>query len=196
MSFLNLITNGGFETGNLIDWFFPGNSTVTNQFSHSGTYSALLEQGIEPAYIGQFVPSIPGENLELLVSFAKDSNKQSPAVLVQVFFFGENFDLLGTGLSTFLPANRLPNAQTSDWQEVYLTTNSAPIGTNQAYLLINLIPLVGASNVLIDDVALLTATGIIGPTGATGPTGAPGPAGATGPTGATGPAGATGPTGA
>ncbi|UPO89955.1 NTTRR-F1 domain [Niallia sp. Man26] len=113
MSLLNLITNSGFETGNLNGWVFPENSTVTNQYSHSGTYSALLEQGIEPAYIGKFVPAGTGENLELIVSLAKDSNLQSPAVLIQVFFFGQNFELIGTGLSTYLPANRLPNAQTA-----------------------------------------------------------------------------------
>ena len=196
MSLFNLITNSGFETGNLNGWVFPVNSTVTNQFSHSGSYSALLEQGTNPAYIGQFVPTVTGETLELIVSLAKNNNLQSPAVLIQVFFFGQSLELLGTGLSSYLPANRLPNAQTSNWQEVYLQTSAAPAGTTQAYLLINLIPLVGASSVLIDDVALLTAIGTIGPTGPAGPTGATGPAGAVGPTGATGPAGAVGPTGA
>ena len=199
MSLLNLITNGGFETGNLNGWVTGSNSTTTNVNSHSGTYAALLQQGIIPSYIGQFVPAATGDTLELILSLARPNSLQAPAVLIQVFFFGQNLQLLGTGASNFIPPNRLPNAQISTWKEIYLTTGTAPAGTTQAYLLINVIPLEGASDVLVDDVALLSATGIIGPAGPTGPTGATGPAGpigVTGPTGATGPAGVAGPTGA
>ncbi|MGG4412286.1 NTTRR-F1 domain, partial [Niallia taxi] len=205
MSLLNLISNGGFETGNLNGWITSSNATTTNQFSNSGTYSALLPQGTETSYIGQFVPASPGDALELNLSLARPGSLPAPAVLIQIFFFNASFQQLGTGLSTFIPANRLPNAQNSTWQSINLTTVVAPPGTTQAYLLINLIPLQGGSGVLVDDVSLLTAIGIVGPTGpagpvgptgAAGPTGATGPAGIAGPTGATGPAGVAGPTGA
>ena len=41
MTIQNLIINGGFETGTLSPWTGV-NATITNQYSHSGFFSARL----------------------------------------------------------------------------------------------------------------------------------------------------------
>ncbi|WP_328128589.1 NTTRR-F1 domain, partial [Priestia megaterium] len=58
MSIQNLIINGGFETGTLTSWS-SANTTVTSQFSHSGSFSARFQSSPFTSYIGQFVPLNP-----------------------------------------------------------------------------------------------------------------------------------------
>lgn len=67
----------------------------------------------EQFLLSQFVPAATGDTLELFLSLARPNSLQAPAVLIQIFFFGRNLQLLGTGASNFIPPNRLPNAQIS-----------------------------------------------------------------------------------
>src|SRR4051812_45296070 len=97
MSIQNLIINGGFETGTLVPWT-SSNTTVTNLFSHSGTFSARLQGGPITSYIAQFVPVTPGVSYELLISLAKVGVQPAAPVVIQVFYFDNLFNLLGQGL--------------------------------------------------------------------------------------------------
>ncbi|MEH7521557.1 NTTRR-F1 domain, partial [Priestia megaterium] len=175
MSIQNLIINGGFETGTLTPWT-SANTTVTSQFSHSGSLSARFQSSPFASYIGQFVPLNPGESMEVLASFAKVGTAPSTPVFIQVTFYDSLSNFLGPGLGTTILGGRIPTADNNTWLEIYQTTTPAPPNTTQAFILIYTSPQAGTANVLVDDVALLVAPD----TGATGPTG---PAGATGATG-------------
>jgi hypothetical protein len=196
MSIQNLIINGGFETGTLTSWSST-NTTVTSQFSHSGSFSARFQSSPFTSYIGQFVPLNPGARMEVLVSFAKVGTAPSTPVFIQVTFYDSLSNFLGPGLGTTIPGGRIPTVNNDNWLEIYQTTTPAPPNTTQAFILIYTVPQAGTANVLVDDVALLVApdTGTTGPTGATGATGNTGTTGPTGATGATGVTGATGDTG-
>ncbi|MES9769602.1 NTTRR-F1 domain, partial [Priestia megaterium] len=169
MSIQNLIINGGFETGTLTPWT-SANTTVTSQFSHSGSLSARFQSSPFTSYIGQFVPLNPGESMEVLASFAKVGTAPSTPVFIQVTFYDSLSNFLGPGLGTTILGGRIPTADNNTWLEIYQTTTPAPPNTTQAFILIYTSPQAGTANVLVDDVALLVApdTGATGPTGATG----------------------------
>lgn len=206
----NRIENGGFETGSLSP-FTGTEAVIVDTNSHSGIFSVRMTGGTANAFVQLFVPVEPGDSFELLVSLAKSDAAVSPPVSITVGYYSAAFAYLGSGLSAYLPPDRLPDNAEDNWIELYLTVSPAPAEATQALILINKLPLAGSSDMVLDDIALLAvnaptgatgATGPAGPTGATGPqgaTGAPGPTGATGlqgATGATGPAGPTGATGA
>lgn len=84
------------------------------------------------------------------------------------------------------------------WLTVYETTPIAPAGAASVTIIFSIAPTVGGSDIVIDDVALISSTEMFVPSGppwATGPTGPTGPTGTTGATGPTGATGATGPAG-
>jgi hypothetical protein len=187
MSFQNLIINGGFETGTLTSWS-PANTTVTSQFSHSGSFSVRFQSSPFTSYIGQFVPLNSGERMEFLASFAKVGTAPSTPVFIQVTFYDSLSNFLGPGLGITIPIGHIPTVDNDTWLEIYQTTTPAPANTTQAFILIHTLSQARTANVLVDDVALLVApTGDIGATGATGPIGDTGATGATGPQGPTGP---------
>jgi hypothetical protein len=195
MSIQNLIINGGFETGTLTPWS-SANTTVTSQFSHSGSFSARFQSSPFTSFIGQFVPLNPGERIEVLASFAKVGTAPSTPVFIQVTFYDSLSNFLGPGLGITIPIGHIPTVDNDTWLEIYQTTTPAPANTTQAFILIHTLSQARTANVLVDDVALLVApTGDIGATGATGPIGDTGATGATGPTGDIGATGATGPQG-
>ncbi|MGG0430955.1 NTTRR-F1 domain, partial [Priestia megaterium] len=198
MTLQNLINDGSFETGNLSAWI-SSNATITSSHSHSGFYSVKLQGGATFSYVSQFVPVAPGQRLEVLASLASLGTDLPISITIQVFYYDVGFNLLGNGLLVTIPGSQIPNIEDHAWLENYQTTTAAPLGSTQAFIVINTLPQVGTADVLVDDIAVLIATesiGATGATGATGPTGATGDTGATGPTGATGDTGATGPTGA
>ncbi|MGG3158384.1 NTTRR-F1 domain [Priestia megaterium] len=175
MSFQNLIINGGFETGTLTSWS-PANTTVTSQFSHSGSFSVRFQSSPFTSYIGQFVPLNSGERMEFLASFAKVGTAPSTPVFIQVTFYDSLSNFLGPGLGITIPIGHIPTVDNDTWLEIYQTTTPAPANTTQAFILIHTLSQARTANVLVDDVALLVA-----PTGDTGATGATGPQGPTGP---------------
>jgi hypothetical protein len=154
MTIQNLIVNGSFETGTLAPWV-SANTTITNLFSHSGTFSARLQGGPITSYIAQFVSVTPGDSFEFLISLAKVGVLPAAPVVLQVFYFDSLFNLLGQGLFTNVPINRIPNAEDSTWLEIYQTTAPAPLGSTQAFVLIDNLPQAGTADILVDDVALL-----------------------------------------
>lgn len=89
MSIINLVVNGGFETGDLAPWT-ASNTTISSEFSHSGNFSARFQGGPVVSFIAQFVPVNPGEGLELLASFAKVGFSPAAPVTIQVFYFDES----------------------------------------------------------------------------------------------------------
>lgn len=118
MSIQNLIINGSFETGALTPWS-SANTTVTNQFSHSGSFSARFQNSPFTSSIGQFVPLNPGESMEVLASFAKDGAAPSTPVFIHVTFYDSLSNFLGLGLTTYIPRDRIPTADNDTWLEIY-----------------------------------------------------------------------------
>ena len=70
MPLINLIVNGGFETGTLPPWTGVG-ASVTSAYSHSGAYSAELSPNSVNAFIAQLVPVVPGQTYDFEASLAK-----------------------------------------------------------------------------------------------------------------------------
>ncbi|MCQ6329952.1 NTTRR-F1 domain [Bacillus cereus] len=194
----NIIQNSSFETGTLPPWI-GSNAVVTNLCSHTGFFSARLTGGNVTSYIAQFVPVTAGSTFEFFVSLAKVGVGIAAPVQLQVIFLDSLFNSLGNGLFINILVDGLPTCDADTWLTVYQVVTAAPVGTTQAFVLINSLPQVGTVDLLIDDVELITtptgSTGATGPTGSTGATGATGPTGSTGATGVTGPTGSTGATG-
>jgi hypothetical protein len=60
-----LVLNGGFETGNLMDWTVAGNPDETfvtsyPAYVHSGRYGLALAEEGAVAYLSQVIPTVPG----------------------------------------------------------------------------------------------------------------------------------------
>lgn len=166
----NLISNGGFERGNLEEWDSL-NTMITSFSPHTGHYSAMFLSGVTPAYLAQTVTIEPGEGFKLLVSLAKFGILQHPSINISVTFFDENNDEVGTGLNTVITNGTLPSALFNNWHEVYQITGAAPETATQAKVEISKADhQVYYSSVLIDDVNLLSFSGYSDPPGVTGPT--------------------------
>ncbi|WP_425463724.1 NTTRR-F1 domain [Metabacillus indicus] len=196
MTIVNRITNSSFESGNFGSWV-PFNAEITREFSHSGYFAARLTGDFQNGYVFQIVEANPGERYELKVSLARTGVEFSAPITLSVAFYDDEFTFIEYGLITVIDQERIPFIRNEGWQEIYQFTSIAPLGSAQALVLVDNLPRISSSDVLVDDVFLSTVESLSGPTGSTGgPTGAAGPTGAPGPTGAAGPTGAPGPTGA
>ncbi|PFT70861.1 collagen-like protein, partial [Bacillus thuringiensis] len=162
----NIIQNSSFETGTLPPWV-GSNAVVTNLCSHTGSFSARLTGGNVTSYIAQFVPVTAGSTFEFFVSLAKVGVGIAAPVQLQVIFLDSLFNSLGNGLFINILVDGLPTCDADTWLTVYQAVTAAPVGTTQAFVLINSLPQVGTVDLLIDDVELITT-----PTGSTGVTGA------------------------
>jgi hypothetical protein len=64
----NLVTNGGFETGNFSGWTLGGNQGFTGvnpSYAHSGSYGAYLGAVGSDTVLSQTIATTPGETYEL-----------------------------------------------------------------------------------------------------------------------------------
>src|SRR5699024_4669420 len=171
MAIDDLITNGGFEAGTLMNWDAT-NAGITGFNPHSGRYAAYLNAGPGSANLSQTVPVDGGESYQLIVSLAKYGFFSSPDIFVRVTFLDMNNAEVGSGLNVQISSSTLPNAVFNSWQEIYHTTNMAPDTATQARVEI-IKPMGGLldSSVMVDDVSFLEATPTLGAPGPTGPTG-------------------------
>ncbi|PEL93853.1 hypothetical protein CN602_29545, partial [Bacillus cereus] len=160
----NLIINGSFETGAFPPWL-ANHAFVTNQFAHTGSFSAELEVGDHP-YILQTFAVNAGDTLNVSLFLAKNGIGFIDDVLIQVVFYDVNFTFLSVGLAVTVLGSSIPNASQS-WENVQADTTMAPIGTTQAMLLIASQKQNNTRDLLVDDVSV----NIAGQTGSTGPTG-------------------------
>lgn len=79
----NIVSNGGFETGNFRGWTLAADTTlVTNRtgYVHSGTRSALLGQENMLGYLSQILPTRAGQTYQLALWLAnpKTTGNSSP----------------------------------------------------------------------------------------------------------------------
>ena len=83
---VNLVQNGGFETGDFTDWTLTGTNASTYNFvsdvpngyfsTHTGTYLAMLGEYKILAHLTQTIPTIPGQMYQ--ISFWFNTDNQSP----------------------------------------------------------------------------------------------------------------------
>lgn len=77
----NIVSNGGFETGDFRGWTLAAADTfVTNSsgFIHSGNRSAMLGQQISPGYLSQILPTTAGQTYQLSLWLANPKSTRSP----------------------------------------------------------------------------------------------------------------------
>lgn len=154
MSFDEQIVNGSFEAGTFSPWT-ASNAVLTSQFSHSGLFAAQLAGGTANAYIFQFVPVDQENRLMFVVSLARVGPLPSPMVSIIISYFDADFNFLGQGLITNIPAGHLPDVNENNWLEVYKTTEQAPLEAIQALVFISNLSQAGTADIVIDDVSLV-----------------------------------------
>ncbi|MEW4282455.1 NTTRR-F1 domain [Priestia koreensis] len=191
MDINNVVMNSGFESNSLQPWVSL-NGLLSKNYSHTGSFSVILQGGNINAFLYQFVPAMAGESFEFLVSIGKLGYSTPSTVTLQISYYDDALNFLGYGLIESIDVDRIPNPTvTNTWLEAYQNTSPAPSGTTQALILVNKLAAIGVADLVIDDIELLTATGsdLVGPTG---PTGAQGLQGITGAQGLQGDRGVTG----
>ncbi|SNZ13918.1 hypothetical protein SAMN05421503_2163, partial [Terribacillus aidingensis] len=173
MSPQNIIVNGGFESGSLEPWV-SSFVFVTQQYTNSGSFAAVLDGGQNVDYLAQYAsPIVPGNSYTLTLYMAKASILPAPPVQIQLLFLTADFQSVGRSTFLIVPTESIPFAELDNWRATTVATDVAPEGAAQIFLLINTLPDPGSTDILVDDVSV-TAVGT-GPTGPTGATGATGP---------------------
>lgn len=170
--FNNLIANGGFETGTFADWS-ANNAAIATNHSHSGSYSAYFPAGNSHSSLTQTAPISAGDNVQLLISLAKFGFQRNPRIIIRIAYLDDMNTEVGSGLNLAIEPGTLPNVILNNWHEIYQVTDIAPANATQVRIEISKpMGMYFSSNVLIDDVSLLTVdSDVSGPPGPTGPTG-------------------------
>ena len=163
----NLITNGGFETGDFTGWTitdqrsgtlvgsspFTGGSPTMTYLSHTGTYFALLGNNGVPATVSQTVDDASGQNYTLSFWLANDGD--TPNSLTVLF-----------GGSTLLSGTDLPASPYTQYTYTVVGTGSDTLSfveqNNPGYFSLDDVSLVGPSTVPEPSSLALFAVGAAG----------------------------------
>jgi len=146
--------NSGFETGTLSPWI-GFNAVVTSGQVHQGFFKAVLTAGGLNSYIYQFVPVVPGENGQLVLSLAKESALAAPIVTLTVQYYTAGGIFLGFGALENIQPDGLPIVTAQTWKTVYSIVFTVPATAAAALIVINALPAAGTSSVAVDDVELV-----------------------------------------
>lgn len=106
IAWADLVSNGGFETGDFTGWIFSGNpipGTVNTANPHSGLYAADLIAAGSPSFMAQSLSTTPGAtyNLTYFLGVSPDSTGGSVEFMTQV-----------DGVTVFNQTNIPPQAYT------------------------------------------------------------------------------------
>jgi hypothetical protein len=155
MSSDNLINNGDFDNGLLSPWTGTG-AEVTSAY---GRFYVQLAGGAVNAFISQVIPVEPGRLYDFVSSFAKIGAKPSPDIAIVISFHDAACNLLGLGLDSVVPADRLPSSPMEGWLEVRKTTLTAPAGATHANVLISKLSQAGTAVVAANAISVSEAGG-------------------------------------
>jgi hypothetical protein len=95
---VNIVTNGGFETGNFVGWTQNGNTgftSVSTTAAHSGTYGAYFAPVGSLGFISQNLVTVPGATYALSF-FLNDAFPSAPANFIATFGGTTVFSFTGT----------------------------------------------------------------------------------------------------
>lgn len=144
----NLISNPGFETGDLTGWeSLSGNWKVISNASiitnpHSGKYWIIADGGTKARLRSNTMTVTPGARLRISLWRAEATTARSSEVLM----------LLPDGTTRqAMPLPRVSNGQTGKWLR-YETTWTVPEGVTQVALIIHPVE---DSYIRIDDVEVI-----------------------------------------
>src|ERR1700682_4537415 len=86
---INLVVNGGFETGNFTGWSFGGNSmTVRSDHPHTGTFEAKLGNVLSPGFLSQTLATVADTTYDLDFWLQADGLLGSPRNFFDVWLNG------------------------------------------------------------------------------------------------------------
>ncbi|MFS0566840.1 NTTRR-F1 domain [Brevibacillus invocatus] len=155
---MNLINNGGFETGSL--WPWQGmNASIHSMHLQTGYFCAELAGGMIKASIQQIVPVEPHVSYLFSMSIAKSQISGAPLMSMFLLFLDHFYQTASVGFANSMRIRNQPQSETGAWKTIVESTTESPPNAAYALLCILKAPQQASSAVLVDDIGLYLTGG-------------------------------------